>query len=118
MISNGVDIISIKRINKIISNPKLLRNIFTENELEYITSRNYNTETIAGIFAAKEATLKSLHQGLDAYPLTEIEIAHQNYAPYLIFHGKLKKEIENQNLNFSVSISHDQEYAIAFVISY
>ena len=52
MISNGVDIISIKRINKIISNPKLLRNIFNENELEYITSRNYNTETIAGIFAA------------------------------------------------------------------
>lgn len=33
------------------------------------------------------------------------------------FYGDIKKEIELHNLKFAVSISHDGEYAIAFVSS-
>jgi len=118
MFSNGIDIIAIKRVENILNNPKLINNIFTSNEILYIKSRNNNLDTIAGLIAAKEATLKSLHKGLEGYPLTEIEITHENYAPYLKFYGSIKKEIETKNLNFSVSISHDGEYAVAFVMAF
>ncbi len=118
MISNGVDIIKIDRLKKIVSNEKMFNNIFTENEHKYFEFRNNSLETLAGMFAAKEAVLKCMHQGLDSYKLSDIEVNHNNYAPYLTFYGELKKEIELQNLHFSVSISHDGEYAIAFVISF
>lgn len=117
MISNGVDIIKVERIEKVLQNKKLFNNIFTENEKEYFKSRNNNIETIAGVFAAKEAILKCMHKGLEGYKLTEIEVNHEGYAPYLTFYGDIKKEIELHNLKFAVSISHDGEYAIAFVSS-
>lgn len=118
MFSNGIDIIEINRIKNILSNKILLNKIFTSNELLYIKTRNNNLETIAGLIAAKEATLKCLHNGLEGFPLTEIEITHENYAPYLKFYGSIKKEIEAKKLSFSVSISHDGAYAIASVIAF
>lgn len=118
MISNGVDIIKIDRLKKVISNEKLYNNIFTENEQKYFKLRSNSLETLAGMFAAKEAVLKSMHVGLEAYKLSDIEINHDNYVPYLTFYGEIKKEIEARNLNFTLSISHDGDYAIAFVISF
>lgn len=118
MFNLGTDIVKISRMEEIISNEKTLKKIFTENELSYISSKSYNLETIAGLFASKEAALKSLQKGLDGLPLKEIEISHTGSIPYLTFHGNTKKEIDYENLDFKLSISHDGEYAIATVICF
>ena len=55
MITNGIDIVRVKSINKI----KKLSSVFTSSELEYFASHK-SIETKAGVFAAKEALLKSL----------------------------------------------------------
>lgn len=117
-ISNGIDIIKIDRVKNIINNEKLMNNIFTTNELIYIKSRNNDIDTIAGMFSAKESFLKCMKKGLEGYPFNEIEILHDGYCPYINLLGNTKKEIEKENLSFSVSISHDGEYAISYVISY
>ena len=113
MISNGVDIVKISRFSDIKDNETLINNIFNENEIEYIKKRNYNINTISGLFAAKEATLKAIKKGINDYSLRDIEISHNdNNAPFIIFHNSLK-ETYNEN-NFSISISHDGDYSIAF----
>lgn len=118
MITNGIDIIKIEKFKDYVENDNIMNSIFTNKEIDYFKKRNFSLDSIAGTFAAKEATLKSLGKGLDGYPLKEIEILHDGYKPFLNFLGETKKEIEKINLSFSISISHDGEYAIASVIAY
>ena len=115
MIHAGIDLVKMDRINNI----KKLEKIYTPAELEYLKAHNYNTETKAGIYAAKEALLKSIRVALNIYSLLEIEILHdERNAPYLNFYGKLKEIVQKEDLSFSLSISHDGEYATAIVICY
>lgn len=111
MISNGIDIVKIDRFDKIKHKSDFLNKYFCENEISYIESKNFNSDTIAGIFAAKEAFLKALKKGIDYCPLNDIEIAHNNGVPFIVFHNNSSVDINNMSL----SISHDGNYAIAIV---
>lgn len=111
--SIGIDLVYINRFNNL--NENMIKNTFTDNELNYIKSRNYNISTMAGIYAAKEAFLKAIKKGINNYSLKDIEIYHNdNNAPFIEIHGDLENDY--QNIKFDVSISHDNEYAIATVI--
>ncbi|MDO4661893.1 MAG: NAD(P)H-hydrate dehydratase [Tissierellia bacterium] len=103
----GIDIVSMKKFeNKIENNPSFLK-VFTDKEIEYAKKKNDYISTLSGIFAAKEAVVKSL--GLKLYNIKnkDIEIFHENSKPYAIF---------KNNIYLDISISHEKEYAIA--ISY
>ena len=116
MITCGVDIIKIDRIKKM---EKIKEKLFTKNELNYFKDLLNPYESMAGTFAAKEAFAKTLNKGLEGIEFQEIEIAHTKmHAPYFVFYGQTKKEIEENNYNYSLSISHDGDYAIAYVIKY
>lgn len=116
MISNGVDIVHIKRFDSLKNKSSFLDSVYTKSELEYINNHNNSTETYAGIYAIKEATLKTLKKGINAYSLKDIEIKHdEQSSPYIILHGKLKEDFNNYK--FSASLSHDGEYAIGFVLA-
>lgn len=116
MIDIGTDIVQIKRIEKISTDEKLLQKIFTEREIAYASSKANKVETYAGMFASKEATLKSLKKGLEGCPLTDIELVHEDGIPFIKLYNDIKKETEAKNLSFKVSISHDGDYAIATVV--
>ena len=81
---------------------KEFKSIFTSTEIAYAEAKVNTIETLAGIFAAKEAILKSGY--FTARPsLNEIEISHdQDGSPYFN--------------NFKISISHSGDYAIAIAI--
>ena len=113
MISNGIDLVNINRFKNIINNEKLLNSLFNNQEIEYI-NKHKSLETIAGLFAAKEAFLKAIKKGINNYSLKDIEIMHDtNNAPYIILHNNIKKEYNINNI--SLSISHDKDYAVAIV---
>ena len=101
MISVGTDIVHIKRIAKIRS----LKRFFHDSEI-----RRSDPEHLAGILAVKEAGFKALKiepKWLD------IEVKNKkNGQPYLVFSSELNLKIKN----YSCSISHDGNYAIAVVI--
>lgn len=113
MITNGIDIVKVEDINKI----KKLSSVFTSSELEYFVSHK-SLETKAGVFAAKEALLKSLGVNLSVYSILDIEVLHNNGAPYFNFYGKLSEYIKKERLKFSLSITHNEDYAVASVVCY
>lgn len=115
----GIDIVNINRIKKILLTKKdsFYSRIFTENEIKYISKGGHKATTVGGIFAAKEAVSKALGTGISTVEWKNIEVLHDGRGkPYinLIGNGKLRMTdlgIESMDL----SISHEEDYAIAFV---
>src|SRR5699024_4849647 len=121
MLTTGVDIVQINRIEKILDTKRdrFYERIFTKKEIKYIEKRQ-NVKTIAGLFAAKEAISKALGTGIGKIGWQDIEITHSERGePLVHMLSKLKEELVKQNLNsIEISISHEKEYAIAFAICF
>jgi len=116
----GVDIVNISRIDKIIEENRdtFLGKIFTEEEIQYIQDRNYNAQTISGLFAAKEAISKMFGTGIGKINWKHIEIAHQeNGMPYVVLKEEVNQVANKLNIDsIHISISHEREYAVAFAV--
>lgn len=112
MIQVGVDIEDISRFeNKTREkDAHFLNRIFTKNELDYCFSNSLPAKHLAARFCAKEAVIKALGQILSKnLTYSQIEILKkENGAPYVNLIGC------EENLEISVSISHDRQKAIAF----
>jgi holo-[acyl-carrier-protein] synthase len=121
-ISMGTDIVNINRIKKIISEKKsrFYDKIFTVKEIEYISKGGHKCTTIAGSFAAKEAISKVLGTGIGSVGWKEIEILHcASGKPYVNLINKGKEKLEELGLDsIEISISHEEDYALAFAIGY
>ncbi len=115
--TNGIDIVQISRFKDLIENENFMKKVFTTNELEYFKKIDFKPESIAGVYAAKEALLKALKGTLSTIDFKDIEVAHENSGcPYFQFYNELKEKVKTRS--FSLSISHDGDYAIASVISF
>lgn len=118
MIQNGIDIIEIARLKKMKDISGFLNKFFTDNEISYVSKIKDNLASIAGILASKEALIKCLELQIFEVNFKEIEVNHKsNGAPYLVFYGKMKDLIPEKK-TFSLSISHNGNYAVAIVTSY
>lgn len=109
----GTDIVDVKRMEKAILNQTFLNKAFTESERERIKK----AETAAGIFAAKEAFVKALGTGFSGVRIKDIEIVKDELGkPYFVLYNRAKSFMDEKNAKAFLSISHEKEYAIAFVI--
>ncbi len=108
----GIDIVEIKRIEKLAEKfgNKGLKKFLTEKEIENAK----RSETIAGLFAAKEAFSKALGTGIGKEcGFLDIEILKdERNKPYFSEKTLKKFNIEKGDL----SITHDGGFAIAAVI--
>ncbi len=111
IIGVGVDIIEVKRIQNLAEkSPRFLKRVFTAEEIEYSEGKKNKFQHLAARFAAKEAFFKALGKkikwtdvGIDNLPSgkPELDLKIRESFPFDKAH---------------VSISHLQDYAIAFVI--
>lgn len=85
----GIDLCEIARMQRLLDEGHSLRRMFTGAEQAYIRMKGASAaQSMAGMFAAKEAALKSFGTGL-SIPLTDVEIAHNDRGqPYAVLHGK------------------------------
>ena len=117
-LSTGVDLIDIARIRDAIDRhgQRFIARIFTETEQRESGGR---PASLAARFAAKEATAKALGCGIGDVGWLEIEIrGDENHAPHLYLHGEGEKLAKKLGLsNWSVSLSHTESQAIAFVVA-
>ncbi len=112
MIQVGVDIEDISRFeNKTLEKDShFLNKIFTKKELDYCFSNSMPAKHLAARFCAKEAVVKALSSILEkniSYSNIEI-LKKENGAPYVNLIGC------SENIEISISLSHDREKAIAF----
>ena len=112
MISVGTDIIKINRIKELSNNDKFLHKIFTVKEIKYCNMYSNPAVHLSGKYAAKEAVKKALLNAkiVKHISMKKIQVLNNpDKSPYITIN-------ELNDINFSISISHDGDYAIAFVI--
>ncbi|MDO8752454.1 MAG: holo-ACP synthase [Anaerolineales bacterium] len=117
-LATGVDLIEIARIRDALERhgERFIARVFTEAEQRDCGGR---VSSLAARFAAKEAAAKALGCGIGIVSWLEIEIrSGENQAPYLILHGEGEKMAKQLGLsNWSLSLSHTEAQALAFVVA-
>ncbi len=118
MLSVGVDIIEIGRIGCAISRwgDRFLNRVYTRREQALCRGR---VPELAVRFAAKEAISKALGTGLVGVSWVEMEVpADRLGKPLVHLHGAASARAVQLGLaDFAISLSHSQEYAVAFVVA-
>ena len=109
----GVDLVDVARFETAIANtPKLKDRLFTDGE------KSLNGYSLAARFAAKEALMKAVGkaQGLS---FQEVEIVKDEFGkPSFELSGSSEKTVQDRGIaNFHLSLSHDGQMAIAYVIA-
>lgn len=118
ILQTGVDLIDIARIREAMERhgERFVARIFTEAEQHDCGGR---ISSLAARFAAKEAVAKALGCGIGKVSWLDIEIrSDEKKAPYLVLHGEGERRAkELRLLSWSVSLSHTENQAIAFVVA-
>lgn len=115
----GTDIAEVSRFEKWIKNPEMLERFFNENEISTAKSEASQCQHYAARFAAKEAFSKALGTGITGFNLREVYITNNSEgAPLLNVEGAAFSLLQERfgKCNIHVSLSHEKEYAVAFVI--
>ncbi len=108
MIRIGTDIALITRFENLSAHTE--ERLFTPFELSEAGKKARREEYLASRFAAKEAYSKALGTGFKGIMPRNIEIREEESGmPYISVDGGRKE-------NASLSISHDGDYAVAFVV--
>ena len=126
IISNGIDIIDIRRIKKTIDkyNFRFKKKCFHTGEISKSESRLKSVESYAKRYAAKEACAKALGTGLARGVFwKDIEVYNDKYGkPKIKLHKNalkfFQKITKNSKASIEVSLSDEFNYAIANVIIY
>jgi holo-[acyl-carrier protein] synthase len=114
----GVDTVSISRFEgKLADTPRLKDRLFLDFET-HTDGTDASIPTLAGRFAAKEAVIKAL-AGNPGIEWHGIEVGKESSGkPVIWLHGATAKiALQLGVRKFHVSISHDGDSAIAFVVA-
>lgn len=115
----GHDVIYIDRVQRAVDRygERFLNKVFTAAELDLSRGK---VQSLAGRFAAKEATAKALGTGIGPISWVDIQILTDNKkAPVITLDGEAKNLSEKKGFtHWSVSISHERDIASAVVIGF
>ena len=114
----GVDIVSIDRIAKSLERESFIKRIYGEDETAlFVSADKIKINSLAANFAAKEAFAKALGTGVRGFDFDEVQILRDELgAPCFKFGGRAKQIVEDKNIICKVSLSHEKDKAIAFVV--
>lgn len=105
----GIDIVEVNRFKDkpFAENEKFYKKIFHDSEIKYCLNHANPSQSFAAKFAIKESVIKAINEQIDLlYILTD----NVNSKPIVSL-------LNNQSYNFLVSISHEELFAVAVVIS-
>jgi len=118
MLRTGVDMIEVSRIQEAAARhgERFYHRFFTAGERAYCGDR---FAALAARFAAKEAVAKALGTGIGDVSWQEIEVVNGGRnKPEVLLHGAAAHLAAELGLTeWSLSLSHTHEHAIAFVVA-
>lgn len=109
----GTDIIKIDRINY-----RVIKRILSQDEMKYFNSiknENRKREFAAARFAVKEAIFKAINVSFEFNKISVLK--KESGEPFIDEKSMNYLRTKTDNLVLKISISHEKEYAIAFVIA-
>lgn len=116
----GLDVCQVARMEELLEKEHFLSRYFCEEEQEYIRSRGQMAaQTMAGIFAAKEALVKCLGTGFTDTRLCDIAVLHDKFgAPCYDLRGSYALHAAQRSITaLHLSITHDGGIAAAVAIA-
>lgn len=115
-ITTGIDIVNIARIRSLIHEKEhaFLDRVFSSEEIAYCRQKADPAQNFAARFAAKEAFIKAIPEGLHI-ALKDIEISKNVNKPSIHLSTALDQAIPSYKC-ISVSIAHEKEFAVAMVV--
>jgi len=123
MLTTGVDLVHIPRIQRAVERfgQRFLERVFTPTEVLYCRGR---VPELAARFAAKEAVSKALGVGMRVLSrqgiyFREVEVLPDMFGkPHVTLHGRAAERAAELGLTeWAISLSHEREVAIAFVVA-
>jgi holo-[acyl-carrier protein] synthase len=123
ILTTGVDLIELDRIRRLVERygERVLSRVYTPAELAHCRGR---VPELAARFAAKEAVAKALGVGLrimtrDGVDWHDVEtLPDPGGKPVLYLHGRAAVHAAELGLtDWSISLSHGREVAVAFVVA-
>ena len=120
-IRQGIDVVSVARVENIIrrQGKRFLNRVFTAREQKYCESQKRKFEHYAARFAAKEAAMKAMEVRREAgFRLREIEILRRPTGqPFISISPASRKRFGlPRKFQMELSLTHEREYAMAFVV--
>ena len=108
----GINLIEIDRVERALERrPRLAERLFTPAELAYAHGRARPGRHLAARFAAKEAVIKALGQGV---PPKEIEVI-SGEPPRLQLHGQAAQVAGD--IEIAISLTHSRDSAAAVAVA-
>ena len=115
----GVDICDVSRMKSFSLESRFTERFFSETEREYLQDKkNGLAQSMAGMYAAKEAFSKVLGSGVRGFELKEAEVLHNPAGqPYFRISGKAREAMKKRGIvTLHLSISHDGGMAVALAV--
>jgi holo-[acyl-carrier protein] synthase len=120
IIGLGIDATDLPRVREVFGRygERFLRRVFTDVEIAYCTRQRDPVPSLAGRFAAKEATMKALGTGHSRGVLwKDIEVFRQGGPPQLRLTGGAARRFEALGATRSLlTITHAETLAFAQVL--
>lgn len=120
IIGIGMDLCEISRMEKLLSDGRFLARFFSAEEQAYIQSKGKSAaQSMAGIFAAKEALAKALGTGIVSGELADICVLHDEHgAPYYDLRGSYAEKAKERRIHaLFLSITHESGMAAAMCVA-
>ena len=125
IISAGVDLVEVERIQQALEDSRIGRRfrerVFTEKEILYCEKkRRGKYESYAKRFATKEAVMKALGRGWSSkVRWLDIEVGRaRSGKPEIVLHDKTAQLAEQLGIRrWALSITHTKEHGLAYVIA-
>jgi len=117
----GVDVVMIARVRRSLDRfgERFAQRVLTASELEEYRASRHPERLLAKRFAAKEAVFKALGLGFrEGLTLNGIGVIHDaSGKPEVVYQGSTRELVQRLGVTRSlISISDEQEYAVAFVV--
>jgi len=118
MIGIGIDAVDVERFRRSLERtPTMRTRLFTPAELEYLVDRADPVPGLAARFAAREAAMKALDQGLGAWGFHDVSVVRIGLGPpKLLVVGHATEVAASLGVtSWRVSLTHTDSVAMAVV---
>lgn len=123
LVGIGIDLIEISRLSRLAENrgTKFLSRVFTEAEMAEAATKHggWNSQYLAGRWAAKEAVSKAIGTGFSGFGPRSVEITRgPSGEPMVTLHRGAGEAARRRGIEMVlVSVSHCRDYAIAQAVA-